>query len=83
LAGQNVCFLGEAGTGKSFLLKYLIGLLRDEYEEELFITSYTGRTAININGQTLHSFAGIGATGELDWRQMLTKITKKKEKINR
>ncbi|CAG8653065.1 9740_t:CDS:2, partial [Ambispora gerdemannii] len=67
VADRRLERIGEAGTGKSFLLKYLIGLLRDEYEEELFITSYTGRTAINIHGQTLHSFAGIGATGELDW----------------
>src|SRR4051812_128508 len=42
LSGQNVCFLGEAGTGKSFLLKHLIKLLSAEYGEELFITSYTG-----------------------------------------
>ncbi|CAJ0746969.1 21002_t:CDS:2 [Entrophospora sp. SA101] len=41
LTGQNVCFLGEAGTGKSFLLKHLIKLLSEEYEEELVITSYT------------------------------------------
>ncbi|CAG8499630.1 5978_t:CDS:1 [Ambispora gerdemannii] len=66
LAGQNVCFLGEAGTGKSFLLNHLIGLLKKECSEELFITSYTGRTAINIHGQTLHSFAGIGVVGEVD-----------------
>ncbi|CAJ0866127.1 13970_t:CDS:2 [Entrophospora sp. SA101] len=64
LTGQNVCFLGEAGTGKSFLLKHLIKLLSEEYEEELVITSYTGRTAINIRGKTLHSFAGIGVAGE-------------------
>jgi ATP-dependent DNA helicase PIF1 len=66
LEGKNVCFLGEAGTGKSFLLKYLIEILKEKYQGELFVTSYTGRTAINIHGQTLHSFAGIGAAGEAD-----------------
>ena len=56
----------QAGTGKSFLLKHLIKLLSEEYGEELVITSYTGRTAINIRGKTLHSFAGIGVVGEVD-----------------
>jgi len=83
LEGKNVCFLGEAGTGKSFLLKYLIEILKEEYQDELFITSYTGRTAINIHGQTLHSFAGIGVAGEADWHQIFAKISRKKKIIER
>lgn len=83
LAGKNICFLGEAGTGKSFLLNYLISILKEKRANELFITSYTGRTAVNIQGQTLHSFAGIGATQRFSWQQLLTKISKKKEAVNR
>jgi ATP-dependent DNA helicase PIF1 len=53
--GKNVFITGAAGTGKSFLLNYI----KEEYEY-LHITSSTGISAINIGGQTLHSWAGIG-----------------------
>jgi ATP-dependent DNA helicase PIF1 len=57
LEGRNVFFTGSAGTGKSFLLKYIIERFVDS---DLYITSSTGITALQLGGTTLHSFAGVG-----------------------
>lgn len=52
--GQNLFITGGAGTGKSFILN----TLRQRYK--IAVTSTTGISAININGQTIHSWTGIG-----------------------
>jgi len=54
--GHNIFVTGGAGTGKS----YTLNLLKKRYGKTLHITSTTGISAININGQTIHSWAGIG-----------------------
>lgn len=54
--GKNVILIGQAGTGKSKLLKELSSLLPDK---SVFITSTTGISALNIGGVTLQSFLGI------------------------
>ncbi len=61
LSGENVFLTGVAGTGKSYLFKYVIQELKEKYKVyEIAITAPTGIAAVNINGQTLHSWAGIG-----------------------
>ncbi|CAI2192707.1 4478_t:CDS:2 [Funneliformis geosporum] len=61
----NLFFTGAAGTGKSFLLKKLITALKSAYgEKSVAVTALTGIAANNINGRTLHSFAGIGLGSE-------------------
>ena len=45
---------GRAGTGKSTLLRSLKGLLADE----MVVLAPTGLSAINVGGQTIHSFFG-------------------------
>ena len=61
LTGENIFLTGVAGTGKSYLFKYVIQTLKEKYKVyEIAITAPTGIAAVNINGQTLHSWAGIG-----------------------
>lgn len=54
--GDNVFITGGAGVGKS----YTLSKLKELYKEKLHITSTTGISAINVGGQTLHSWSGIG-----------------------
>ena len=54
--GGNVFLTGFAGTGKS----YILNKLKEKLKKKLTITSTTGIAAVNVKGQTLHSWAGVG-----------------------
>lgn len=56
LHGESLFFTGSAGTGKSYLLKFIISRLAPN---TTFVTASTGIAACNINGITLHMFSGI------------------------
>lgn len=61
--GKSIFFTGSAGTGKSVLMREIIKKLRMKYKREpdrVAVTASTGLAACNIEGVTLHSFAGIG-----------------------
>lgn len=61
--GKSIFFTGSAGTGKSVLMREIIKKLRIKYKREpdrIAVTASTGLAACNIEGVTLHSFAGIG-----------------------
>ena len=61
--GKSVFFTGAAGTGKSVLMRAIIHKFRDNFKREpdrVAVTASTGLAACNIEGMTLHSFAGIG-----------------------
>lgn len=52
-SGTQVTFItGRAGTGKTTFIHYL----RNNYTGNLVVLAPTGMTAINIKGQTIHSF---------------------------
>jgi len=51
---QNVFITGKAGTGKSTLLQYF----RQKTSKNVAVLAPTGVAAINIKGQTIHSFFG-------------------------
>jgi ATP-dependent DNA helicase PIF1 len=68
---KNLFFTGAAGSGKSFLLKKIITALRLQYgEKKVAVTALTGIAAHNIQGTTLHSFAGIGL-GEIPLSELI------------
>ena len=46
---------GRAGTGKSTLLR----ALRDSLADDLVVVAPTGLAAVNVGGQTIHSFFGL------------------------
>lgn len=49
---DNVCITGKAGTGKSTFIEYF----RNTTKKKIVVLAPTGLSAINIKGQTLHSF---------------------------
>jgi len=49
---QNVFLTGKAGTGKSTFLQYF----RDHTEKEIAVVAPIGVAALNVQGQTIHSF---------------------------
>ncbi|MBL8564651.1 MAG: AAA family ATPase [Hyphomicrobiaceae bacterium] len=51
----NLFVTGRAGTGKSTLLR----VLRDSLTAELAVLAPTGLAAVNVGGQTIHSFFGL------------------------
>ncbi|PSS37109.1 hypothetical protein PHLCEN_2v982 [Hermanssonia centrifuga] len=90
---RNVFFTGSAGTGKSTLLKEIIGWCTKEAKgntTKFAVTASTGIAGVNIGGSTLHSWAGIGLGKEpvkqlLDvmWRQYWIMKDKEKERRRR
>ena len=52
LSGKNVFLTGEAGTGKSTILRKF----REQCQKECVFLAPTGIAAINVSGSTLHSF---------------------------
>ena len=51
-SGESVFITGRAGTGKSTLLQYF----RDHTRKKIAVLAPTGVAAINVRGQTIHSF---------------------------
>ena len=51
----NLFITGRAGTGKSTLLK----AIRDAMPDNMAVLAPTGLAAVNVGGQTIHSFFGL------------------------
>ncbi|MEO1265639.1 MAG: AAA family ATPase, partial [Pseudomonadota bacterium] len=54
--GEGHMFVtGRAGTGKSTLLR----VLREQLGDQAVVVAPTGLAAVNVGGQTIHSFFGL------------------------
>lgn len=63
LSGASVFITGAAGTGKSFIVPILQLMSKSKsslWNKTVAFTASTGCAACQINGQTLHTWSGIG-----------------------
>jgi ATP-dependent DNA helicase PIF1 len=75
--GHNVYLTGAAGSGKTYILNQYIKYLR-ENNIVVGVTASTGIAATHMNGMTIHSWAGLGISDNIDIDRILTKSTLKK-----
>lgn len=69
VAKENVFITGSAGTGKSFLLRCIIKILKTIHgDATVAVTAPTGIAAVNIGGVTIHRWAGIQLAA--DYKQL-------------
>ena len=54
--GSNIFLTGPGGVGKS----YYINKLKEEFKDDIVLTSTTGVSSYNLKAMTIHSFTGIG-----------------------
>ena len=76
---QNIFVTGKAGTGKSTLLQYI----RQTAKNKIIVVAPTGIAAINVNGDTIHSFFGLKPGFEKDEAQKMHIDEKKAKKFKR
>lgn len=66
LSGANLFLTGGAGVGKSHTLREIIDALKRKHgERHVAVTASTGCASVHVDGQTLHSLAGIGVPDHL------------------
>lgn len=54
-SNKNIFITGKAGTGKSTLLQYF----REKTNKQVVVLAPTGVAALNVKGETIHSFFGL------------------------
>lgn len=65
-AGNNIFLTGKAGTGKSFIIRRAMELLKDQGKKVIAVAP-TGIAANNIGGQTIHSLFQLSPFGVLSF----------------
>ena len=63
--GENVFLTGSAGTGKTYLIAKYLKYLKDR-KIKVSVVAPTGIAASHLNGQTIHSFFGLGIRSFVD-----------------
>ncbi len=59
LQSKNILITGQAGTGKSHLVKKIVSHC-ERIRKNIAVTAMTGAAACLINGKTIHSWGGLG-----------------------
>ncbi|KAL8512467.1 hypothetical protein ACS0TY_018806 [Phlomoides rotata] len=81
--GRSVFITGSAGTGKTFLLQEIIKKLKKIHgRSRVYVTASTGVAACMLEGQTLHSFAGVGLAN-VDRDALLERVLSNKKACSR
>ncbi len=78
LKTKNVFLTGGAGVGKSYLTKEIISEYKQNSKHVVVLGS-TGISAVNIGGQTIHSFFAFGICNSLD--ELVLQDRKNKSRI--
>jgi ATP-dependent exoDNAse (exonuclease V) alpha subunit len=77
--GKSVLLTGAAGTGKTYLLNKFIRRAKKS-GKNVAVTATTGLAATHLNGNTIHSWAGIGIHDELP-KKFFQKMSKQRRDI--
>lgn len=75
-SGRNVFLTGSAGAGKTWVLNRYVEYLK-EHRVGVAVTASTGIAATHMNGQTIHSWAGIGIREQITPRHLAEMKSKK------
>jgi len=80
--GKNIYLTGQAGSGKTYLLNKYIKFLKG-HRVPVAITASTGIAATHLNGNTIHSWSGIGIKSEISASDLgkIARNSQKREKI--
>ncbi len=65
LSQENVFLTGGAGVGKSYMTKQIIKYYKDSLLNSVVLGS-TGISAVNVGGQTIHSFFVFGISSDFE-----------------
>lgn len=79
--GKNVFLTGAAGAGKTYLLNKYIEYLKDS-DVNVAITASTGIAATHLQGNTIHSWSGIGVKDGLSTKDLEKLLTNSRVKRN-
>jgi ATP-dependent DNA helicase PIF1 len=82
MSGKNIFLTGEAGTGKSFIVKHLIAMLGKSHRQVIALAP-TGIAANNIGGQTIHSLFSLTPFGILDYKKCSFLKSYKRQVLNK
>ena len=75
--GKNIFMSGPAGTGKTFLIKFIKNICNKTHKN-CQVTALTGCAALllNCDAKTIHSWSGIGASDSDDINYVYQKTNK-------
>jgi ATP-dependent exoDNAse (exonuclease V) alpha subunit len=79
--GKNIFLTGAAGSGKTYLLNKYIRYLK-EHHVPVAITASTGIAATHLQGNTIHSWSGIGIKNSLTQKDLEKLLLNKRIKQN-